>query len=88
VSRLGPHAARQSAREGVLVSCSYFTTEKLRVDGTRQCAAVKGGQTIIMLEGEAEVGRDALRPGEAWYTSMPESFDLRGRSTLLRTYTS
>ena len=33
VSKLGPHPARQSAREGVLVSCPFFTTEKLRVDG-------------------------------------------------------
>src|SRR5512141_2160047 len=61
VSRLGSHPARQSAREGVLVSCPFFTTEKLRVDGSYRSEAVKGGQTIILLEGEAKVGREVLR---------------------------
>src|ERR1700730_2661730 len=37
VSRLGPHAARQSARDGVLVSCPFFTTEKRRLNGERRC---------------------------------------------------
>ena len=32
-------AARQSAREGVLVSCPFFTTEKLQVDGEVSCNA-------------------------------------------------
>src|SRR5512141_1159635 len=61
VSKLGPHAARRSPREGVLVSCPFFTTEKLRVDGSYRSEAVKGGQTIILLEGEAKVGREVLR---------------------------
>ncbi|MCU1336827.1 MAG: putative mannose-6-phosphate isomerase [Bryobacterales bacterium] len=87
VSRLGPHAARQSAREGVLVSCPYFITERIRLDGGHRCEAVKSGQTVILLEGEAEVGPAVLRAGEAWHTSLPESLDLRGRATLLRTYT-
>jgi mannose-6-phosphate isomerase len=87
VSRLHPHAARQSAREGVLVSCPYFTTEKFRVDGGHRCAAVKGGQTIVVLEGQAETRQEVLRAGEAWHTSLPESLDLKGRATLLRTYT-
>ncbi len=87
VSRLHPHPARQTAREGVLVSCPHFTTEHVRVEGGRRFEAVKGGQTIIVLEGEAEVGREVLRAGEAWHTSLPESLDLKGRATLLRTYT-
>lgn len=86
VSRLHPHAARQSAREGVLVSCPFFTTERLRVDGSYRSEGVKGGQTIILLEGEAKVGREVLRAGEAWHTSLPESLDLKGRATVLRTF--
>ncbi len=87
VSRLGPHPARQTAREGVLVSCPHFTTEQVRVEGGRRLEAVKGAQTLIVLEGEAEVGREVLRAGEAWHTTLPESLDLKGRATLLRTYT-
>src|SRR6185436_10422352 len=86
VSKLGPHAARQNAREGVLVSCPFFITEKFRVDGSHRCEAVKTGQMIIVLEGQAQTGQQTLRPGEAWHTSMPESIDLKGRATLLRTY--
>ena len=61
MSRLHPHAARQSAREGVLVSCPHFTTEKVRIEGSHRCEAVKGGQTIIVLEGEAEIGREVVQ---------------------------
>src|ERR1700687_5996835 len=39
VSQLGPHPARQNAREGVLVACPFFTTEKVRVDGSVSCNA-------------------------------------------------
>ena len=84
-SHLGSHAARQSAREGVLVSCPYFTTERLRIEGSRRCEAVKGGQTIIVLEGQAQVADLVLRAGEVWHTSAEEALDLTGQATLLRT---
>ncbi len=66
VSRLGPHPARQSAREGVLVSCPFFTTEKLLLNGKVSCKA----SMIVVLEGDSEnrrpagqCGRDLARGG-------------------------
>src|SRR4051812_40753821 len=35
VSNLGPHQARQSARDGLLVECPYFTTEKYFIAGRK-----------------------------------------------------
>ncbi len=75
VSRRGPHAARQPAREGVLVSCPFFTTEKLRVDCEWRCEA---GKIVVVLDG--------TRAGEAWYNepgSAPAS--LTGPATVLVT---
>ena len=88
VSRLGSHPARQSGREGVLVACPFFTTEKIRLAGGHRFEAVAAGQTMVVLEGEAKTGKQVLRAGEVWHTSMPEPIDLSGHATLLRTYTS
>jgi mannose-6-phosphate isomerase len=83
VSRLGPHAARQSSRDGVLVSCPFFTTEKLRVDGELRCEA---GQTIILLDGNLNIGGQQAHAGEAWYADTgagPAAFT--GQATVLAT---
>lgn len=87
VSRLGPHAARQSARVGVLVACPFFTTEKIRVDGRWLCESRGRDQMIVMLQGQARIGAQATREGEAWLASVDEpAFDVSGTATLLRTY--
>jgi mannose-6-phosphate isomerase len=82
VSRLGPHAARQSAGEGVLVSCPFFTTEKLRVDGKVACKA----RMIILLEGSLELGDQQAGAGEVWYADAGTGpIELAGRATVLLT---
>ncbi len=80
VSRLGSHPARQSAREGVLVSCPFFTTEKLRVDGKASCNA----RMIVLLEGNLEIGGQPARAGEAWYADT-DATELQGQGTVLLT---
>ena len=80
VSKLGPHAARQTAREGVLVSCPFFTTEKLRVDGR----VSRDAKVIILLEGQLEVGGHPAKAGEVWYSDAG-AVDLTGRGTALLT---
>jgi mannose-6-phosphate isomerase len=83
VSRLGPHAARQSAREGVLVSCPFFTTEKVRVDGPLR---IEAGRTIILLDGSLNIGGQAARAGEAWYAEPGTgTIDMTGHATVLLT---
>ena len=78
VSQLGPHAARQSAREGVLVSCPFFTTEKLRVDGSVTCKA----SMIVLLEGNLEIDGQPAKAGEAWCAD-GVTVELKGRGTVL-----
>ena len=80
VSKLGPHAARQSAREGVLVSCPFFTTEKVRVDGTVSCNA----SMIVLLEGNLEIDGQPARAGEAWRAEAG-AIELTGNGTVLLT---
>ena len=82
VSRLGPHPARQTAREGVLVSCPFFTTEKLRVDGKKAVAA----QMIVVLDGNLKIGGQAARAGEVWYAEPATGpIELTGQATVLLT---
>jgi mannose-6-phosphate isomerase len=78
VSRLGPHAARQSAREGVLVSCPFFTTEKVRVDGRVSCNA----SMIVLLEGNLTIDGQPASAGEAWHADRA-TVELKGRGTVL-----
>jgi mannose-6-phosphate isomerase len=80
VSRLGPHAARQSAREGVLVSCAFFTTEKVRVDGS----ASRNASMIVVLEGTLKIEGQPAKAGEVWYTDAG-AIELQGRATVLLT---
>jgi mannose-6-phosphate isomerase len=80
VSRLGPHAARQSAREGMLVSCPFFTTQKLRVAGTVACKA----KMIPVLEGSLEIDGQPAKAGEVWYSDAENvALELRGQGTVL-----
>jgi mannose-6-phosphate isomerase len=80
VSKLGRHAARQNGREGVLVSCPFFTTEKLRVDGEMR---VEAARTVLVLEGNLAIGGQRARAGEAWYG---DPLELTGQATVLLTY--
>jgi mannose-6-phosphate isomerase len=80
VSKLGPHPARQSAREGVLVSCPFFMTEKLRVDGETR---VDARRMVIVLEGSLTIGGQRARAGEAWYG---DAMELAGQATVLLAY--
>jgi len=80
VSKLGPHAARQSAREGVLVSCPFFTTERVRVDGSVSCNA----SMIVLLEGNLEIEGQPAEAGEVWYAGA-SPIELKGRATVLLT---
>jgi mannose-6-phosphate isomerase len=80
VSRLGPHPARQNPREGVLVSCPFFTTEKVRVDGGVSLSA----SMIVLLEGDLEVDGKPSRAGEAWFAD-GAAVELQGQGTVLLT---
>jgi mannose-6-phosphate isomerase len=76
VSKLGPHAAR-SAREGVLVSCAFFTTEKLRVDDR----VSRNARIVILLDGTLKIDGQTALAGEVWYTD--EAIELAGEATVL-----
>jgi mannose-6-phosphate isomerase len=78
VSQLGPHPARQSAREGVLVTCPFFTTERVRVDG----GVSRDAKMIVLLEGNLEIDGQAARAGEAWYADAG-AIELQGQGTVL-----
>ena len=80
VSRLGPHAARQNAREGVLVSCPFFTTEKVRVDGK----VSRDARMIVVLEGSLQIGGQPARAGEVWHSDAG-TVELTGQGTVLLT---
>jgi mannose-6-phosphate isomerase len=83
VSHLGPHAARQKAREGVLVSCPFFTTERVRVDGSVSSNA----GMIVLLEGSLEIDGQPSRPGEAWLADAGQGpIELTGHATVLLTH--
>jgi len=80
VSQLGPHPARQSAREGVLVSCPFFTTEKVRVDDNVSCKA----NMIVVLEGNLNIDRQHASAGETWHAD-GAAVELEGHATVLVT---
>jgi mannose-6-phosphate isomerase len=86
VSHLGPCAARQEAREGTLVSCDYFTTEKIRIDGTlHHTPPADRPELWIVVEGAGKIAGEHTRAGEAWHIiAGSEPFSWSGRATVLR----
>ena len=88
VSLRGRSAARQEAREGILVACPYFTTEKYAVSGSLSLNASAGVQSLVILEGELTVDGQHTRAGEVWRAqAVPAPLNLTGRATLLRILT-
>ena len=83
VSHRGPHTALQPAREGVLVSCPYFTTEKLRVNGSLRHTPARA-ELWIVLQGSGQIAGQPTRPGEVWHVPASATFDLTGDLSLLR----
>jgi mannose-6-phosphate isomerase len=86
VSHLGPHAARQSAREGVLVECPYFTTEKYEIAGRKELPALGRDATLIVLKGAGEVNGRMCRAGEVFTFAPDESISINGHLAVLRTW--
>lgn len=87
VSHLGPCVAREEAREGVLVQCPFFTTEKVLVKGSGSISSLDREQSIIVLEGSGQVGDEDARAGNVFHVSAGEpAISIRGDLSLLRTF--
>jgi len=87
VSHLGPHAAKQNAREGVLVECPYFTTEKIYVAGRKQIPSLGRDQTLIVLQGAGEILGRAIRAGEVFRVPAGDPpVEISGHAAILRTF--
>jgi mannose-6-phosphate isomerase len=87
VSHLGPHEARQSAREGLLVECPYFTTEKYFIAGRKQIPSFHRDQSIIVLQGAAEILGRPIRAGEVFHVPAGDPpIEIAGHAAILRTF--
>ncbi len=87
VSNLGPCDARQSAREGLLVKCPYFTTEKYFIAGRKQIPSLDRDQSIIVLQGAAEILGRPIRAGEVFHVPAGDPpVEIAGHAAILRTF--
>lgn len=87
VSNLGQHDARQKARGDTLVSCDYFKTERLRIDGSLNYQPPKDRfEMLIVIEGSAQIAGQNTKAGDAWYIpGGAPAFEMKGDGVLLRT---
>lgn len=86
VSNLGPHAARTKSRDGILVECPYFTTERIAVSGSAAIPALDKEQSVIALEGSGEIGGLTAHAGQVFLLPAGESATVSGNISLLRTF--
>ncbi len=87
VSDLGPHDARRTAREGLLVECPSFTTEKYFIAGRKQVPALDRDQYIIVLQGAGEILGRPIRAGEVFRSPAGDPpVDIAGHLAILRTF--
>jgi mannose-6-phosphate isomerase len=87
VSHLGPHEARQLSREGLLVQCPYFTTEKYFIAGRKVIPTLDRDQNLIILQGAAEILGRPVRAGEVFRIPAGDPpVDIAGHAAVLRTW--
>lgn len=87
VSHLVPCVAREEAREGVLVQCPFFTTEKLVISGSGTVSSLDRDQSVIVIEGSGKLGDAAVRLGEVFrIPAGTPAMPIQGNLSLLRTF--
>ena len=79
-----PNNVRSKAREGVLVQCPHFTTERL--SGPRQIPALDRNQSLIVIQGSGSIAGEPARAGEVFLLPAGETADIAGDITILRTH--
>ena len=84
VSDLAPNDVRSKAREGVLVQCPHFTTERL--SGPRQIPALDRNQSLIVIQGSGSIAGEPARAGEVFLLPAGQTADIAGDITILRTH--
>ena len=87
VSQLGPSDVRRAARQGVLVECPYFTTEKYFIAGRQTIPTLDRDQNLIVLQGAAEILGRPIRAGEVFRIPAGDPpVDIAGHAAILRTW--
>lgn len=87
VSHLGPCVAREEAREGILVQCPFFTTEKLVISGSGAISSLNRDQSVIVIEGSGKLGDEDVRAGEVFrIPAGAPATPVQGELSLLRTF--
>jgi mannose-6-phosphate isomerase len=86
VSSLGPCEARRTPKDQVLVSCPYFTTSKLYIDGPgKHTGSANTTELLVVLDGSGTLGGHPIAAGEVWHleAGVPE-IELSGRVNFLQ----
>jgi mannose-6-phosphate isomerase len=85
-SHRGPHAARRQAEGTTLVSCEFFTTDKIVLAGSLRLDPTPAApEWWVVIEGSAEIGGQPASQGEVWYAPPGHPrIDLNGKGALLR----
>jgi mannose-6-phosphate isomerase len=86
VSNLGSFSARCTPKGEVLVSCPYFTTSKLCIDGRTEISTHSTGvEAIVVIDGTAILNGRPMNTGDVWYLEAKlREIELSGTATLLR----
>src|ERR1700674_2055148 len=83
VSRLGPHAARDSAN----IVCTHFVTEPLDVAGSASLAPSSQNELLICIDGEGEIGGHRIRKGDVFLITVNlDMIEITGMLRLVRTF--
>jgi mannose-6-phosphate isomerase len=86
VSHLGPFDVLQPAREGTLVACPYFTTEKFQIAGRKQLPLIDHEQFVVVLQGAGEINAQWVRAGEVIALPANAPVEVSGHIAILRTW--
>ena len=86
VSDRGVRQIRLPARDGVLASCEYFSTERLTLNGrVRFVPQEQRMELLVVVEGRAEIAGQPAEARSVWFVAPEcEPFEVAGSAILLR----
>ena len=84
VTHLGPGDVRQPARDGVLVRCPEFTTERVEIHGEQDLRAEQD-QIWIVIAGSGDIAGVPASAGTACHLAGQSDYTVHGSLTMLRT---
>jgi mannose-6-phosphate isomerase len=81
-----PHVALQKPSGETLVSCDYFHTSRITINGSQSYRPGGSSELLVFIEGSGELNRESTQAGDVWHVPAgAQACEVQGNVTVLVT---